>query len=231
MTSHEFPDDGDMSFDELQNLFDKETDGTLSPKDRETLAALLSQPANRSRYQAWVRVARAGAALSDARPAKGFTDRVMARLAEQPLPERESALQRFLAWCLRPRTLHWNPLALAGAGVLAAGALLLVPRVGPPAAIQTASAPVQAETGLARVRLVYHGPAKRVSVAGSFNAWSVDSAPMTEVRPGVWTADLPLAPGRYEYSFVLDGARWVPDPAAPVHVDDGFGQTNGRLEV
>lgn len=230
MKSHKFPDAGDMRLDELQDLFDKETDGTLFAKDREALQALLAQPANRLRYQTWVRVARAGAALSEARPAKGFTDRVMARLAE-PLSTRESPLQRFLVWCTRPRTLRWNPLALAGAGALAAGALFLIPRSGPPPDASPIASQAPSEAGLARVRLVYHGSARRVSVAGSFNAWSVDSALMTEVRPGVWTADLPLAPGRYEYSFVLDGSRWVPDPAAPVHVDDGFGQTNGRLEI
>jgi hypothetical protein len=32
-----------------------------------------------------------------------------------------------------------------------------------------------------------------------------------------------LAPGRYRYAFVLDGARWIADPGAPRAGGDDFG--------
>lgn len=53
--------------------------------------------------------------------------------------------------------------------------------------------------------------AKAVFLAGSFNDWSPTATPMTKDTRGRWTASLPLAPGRYEYKFVVDG-EWCCDP-------------------
>jgi hypothetical protein len=39
---------------------------------------------------------------------------------------------------------------------------------------------------------------------------------------------VPLAPGVYDYSFVVDGKRMVVDPYAP-RVADSFGGSNSRL--
>jgi 1,4-alpha-glucan branching enzyme len=53
---------------------------------------------------------------------------------------------------------------------------------------------------------------------------------MQESVDGVWTILVPLPPGVHDYSFIVDGERWVPDPYAP-QVDDGFGGVNSRLTV
>ena len=53
--------------------------------------------------------------------------------------------------------------------------------------------------------------AKAVFLAGSFNNWSPTASPMTKDKNGHWTASLPLAPGRYEYKFVVDG-EWCCEP-------------------
>src|SRR5205823_5942907 len=51
------------------------------------------------------------------------------------------------------------------------------------------------------------------------------------VRPGgVWAITRALPQGHHQYAFVVDGARWVPDPAAP-GVDDGFGRRNSMVAV
>ncbi len=42
---------------------------------------------------------------------------------------------------------------------------------------------------------------------------------------------MPLAPGRYQYAFVVDGRRFVADPAAPRAVDDDFGQPSSVVTV
>jgi cyclomaltodextrinase len=47
----------------------------------------------------------------------------------------------------------------------------------------------------------------------------------------VWTAVVPLAPGRYRYAFLLDGSHWVADPAAPAARDDEFGAASSVLTV
>ena len=69
--------------------------------------------------------------------------------------------------------------------------------------------------------------ASTVRLAGSFNGWK-PTYELREAAPGVWTALVPLDPGVYDYTFVVDGKQWVPDPYAP-QVDDSFGGTNSRL--
>jgi hypothetical protein len=70
--------------------------------------------------------------------------------------------------------------------------------------------------------------ATQVCLAGDFNQWRVCEAPMRRVGEGVWSLSLKLKPGRYEYMFVVDG-RWVTDPNAIAHADDGFGNRNAVL--
>jgi hypothetical protein len=74
------------------------------------------------------------------------------------------------------------------------------------------------------VRLVLFAPAaQQVAVAGTFNHWDPAATPLVRTgASGVWTATLTLPAGQHQYAFVVDGARWVPDPAAPA-VDDDFG--------
>jgi 1,4-alpha-glucan branching enzyme len=49
-------------------------------------------------------------------------------------------------------------------------------------------------------------------------------------RPGVWSVDVALPPGRHEYAFVMDGKRWSPDPAAD-RVSDDFGTESSVVVV
>ena len=59
--------------------------------------------------------------------------------------------------------------------------------------------------------------ATHVSVVGDFNAW--EEMPLAdEDNDGIWTASLPLEPGRYEYAFVIDGKWWGQDPLADEYV-------------
>ena len=78
----------------------------------------------------------------------------------------------------------------------------------------------------------FHAPdARQVSLAGSFNRWDPAAHLMTGPdRNGNWNLEIPLAPGRYEYLYLINGAEWVPDPAAP-SADDGFGGRNSVLDV
>jgi hypothetical protein len=72
--------------------------------------------------------------------------------------------------------------------------------------------------------------AKQVSVCGDFNAWATDAAPMKRDHAGHWETTLALAPGRYEYKFVVDG-EWVPDPLAHEQVWNYHGTLNSVIEV
>jgi hypothetical protein len=71
--------------------------------------------------------------------------------------------------------------------------------------------------------------ARTVELAGDFSHWS-PAYSMERTAPGVWTVVVPLAPGVHEYAFIVDGRKWVPDPAAPP-MPDGFGGINSRVAV
>jgi 5'-AMP-activated protein kinase regulatory beta subunit len=82
-----------------------------------------------------------------------------------------------------------------------------------------------------------HAPsAKEVFVAGTFNDWKADAAPLRQ-QNGDWTATLFLSPGRYEYKFVVDG-QWCCEPGCeqeyrgcPKCVPNELGTMNRVLEV
>ena len=79
------------------------------------------------------------------------------------------------------------------------------------------------------VRLALFEPdAKQVSVCGAFNGWS--TAALTRQADGEWETTLHLAPGRYEYKFLVDG-QWAPDPRARENVMNEFGTLNSVVEV
>ena len=48
--------------------------------------------------------------------------------------------------------------------------------------------------------------AKSVSIAGEFNNWDPQKTPLEKVTDKVWTCDLKLNKGKYEYKLVIDGA-------------------------
>jgi hypothetical protein len=129
-------------------------------------------------------------------------------------------------------------LAAAASLVVGLGGGLLLARQGAPAsALQPDGAaravvPASHASSMEPVRLVCYAPdAAQVSVAGSFNAWSVEAAPMRSVGGGLFAVELALPEGRHEYMFVVNGERWVTDPAAPFGTDDGFGQRNSVIEI
>lgn len=153
---------------------------------------------------------------------------VMARLGGRG-GARAEALWR---WFVRPAELRASPLlaaaALAAAIGVSAAVTSLIVRGGDPGAPTAARA---ASTVLVRFEL--RAPeAERVALAGSFNAWS-DSTLFFRRNPstGVWSVTVPLTPSEYEYLFVVDGERWIPDPEAHAQVDDGLGNVNSLIVV
>lgn len=71
-----------------------------------------------------------------------------------------------------------------------------------------------------------------VSVAGSFNGWNKDASPMRRVfGTERWVTTLPIAPGKHQYKFVLNGSEWIVDPKASRNEDDGAGNVNSILMI
>jgi 1,4-alpha-glucan branching enzyme len=99
---------------------------------------------------------------------------------------------------------------------------------GPAAIASGGTAKASPEDGAIALKLVAPG-AKQVCVAGSFNNWRASAAPLRR-HGGKWVGEIRVAPGRYEYLFVVDG-QWLPDPSANEQVPNPFGGFNSLLSV
>jgi len=171
-------------------------------------------------------VDRAPVALSAA-----FETRVMAEVRRRA----RSPIRRVWRGLVEPRDielrLRVRPWVVWGAALATAAAVALL-LTRPPQASEGAR-PVRVAAGdSVYVRFVLYAPtAQRVAVAGTFNQWDQHASPLARVGAGgVWAITLALPQGHHQYAFVVDGAQWVPDPAAP-GVDDGFGRRNSMVAV
>jgi diguanylate cyclase (GGDEF)-like protein len=68
-------------------------------------------------------------------------------------------------------------------------------------------------------------------VVASFNGWDVHADPMNAQEDGSFWVKVGLIPGTYEYKFVLNGEKWIADPAAPEAISDGYWGHNSILHV
>lgn len=163
------------------------------------------------------------------RASDGFEARVMAAVRT---PERSSVL----AWVVRPRVLRLSPLAGLAAAAGIALAVLSLDRAGfqreqPQVAVAPATAASVDTVQLVQFMLVAPN-AQTVSVVGDFNDWDPVATPLREAADaGVWTITVPLAAGRHQYVFMVNGNKWTPDPAAPLAVEDSFGMPNSVITV
>ncbi len=164
---------------------------------------------------------------------RGLDARVMAEIATISGPKTSpSAARRIFEWFIEPRTIRMNPI---GGLAVAAGVVAMIfvgSRVLAPGADQRAvGTGIQIET--TTVQFVLVAPdAETVAVVGDFNDWDVSATMLSQDRaPGVWSITVPLEPGRYRYSFLVDGTNWLTDPRAALAVADEFGRPNSVLTI
>ena len=63
-----------------------------------------------------------------------------------------------------------------------------------------------------RITLSFVAPqAREARLMGDFNGWNAKIHPMKRNDNGLWTKIVMLAPGTYEYKFLVDG-EWQNDP-------------------
>jgi hypothetical protein len=151
--------------------------------------------------------------------------RVMAAVRRRAASPRHRAWR----WFTAPSVPPWGLAAAAAAAILAfvlfRPASVAIPEEA--SLRETAAGPESVY-----VRFVLSAPrAQQVSLAGTFNRWDPNATPLVRVdEEGTWTVTVPLSAGQHQYAFIVDGQRWVPDPAAP-KVDDGFGRKNSVVSV
>ena len=163
----------------------------------------------------------AGTLLAESSAGASLESRVMARI-RRPLPSRA---RRILDWVVTP---HAIVLRLRPAWSLALAALVAVLTLfgtgngGPELGDQE---------GIAQFVGRFPG-ARSVHVLGTFNDWRPGSIALRdEDHDGVWRASVVLPAGTYEYMFVVDGERWVPDHLSERLVADDFGRENSVVIV
>ena len=70
-----------------------------------------------------------------------------------------------------------------------------------------------------------------VAVVGDFNDWDPSATPLRPASDSLWSVVVPLRPGRYRYTFVVDGTQWRRDPSAPRALEDDFGTPTSVITV
>jgi chromosome partitioning protein len=83
-----------------------------------------------------------------------------------------------------------------------------------------------------KAQFVFHGPkANRVLIVGNFNNWvRTGDYHMQRNDDGTWSKEILLAPGVYQYKFLVDD-EWMEDQNNPNVVEDPFGGRNSILEI
>ena len=144
-------------------------------------------------------------------------------------------------WLLRPRMFYMSPLAgmAVAAGLVAVitmSALQTVPNkdavvastelVLPDGFVTNVSAPAMYAAPFTYI----NRNAKSVSVVGSFNDWDATKNVLRQTSDSVWSTNIMLAPGRYEYQLRVDG-KLIADPAAQRSAESDFGAANSVMIV
>lgn len=77
------------------------------------------------------------------------------------------------------------------------------------------------------------GKDRQIYLAANFNNWN-PSDPKFLLKDddgdGIWSITVKLAPGTYQYKYVVEG-KWTQDTYAPSETADGFGGRNSQFDV
>lgn len=159
----------------------------------------------------------------DVPAAPASRSRIMARvraLAPQPAPRAAGPRWHLPHRARRRRGIAIPFLGLALPGL--AAAMLSVLLVRPPdrdaSSGITARVSVLSDTidatlrdTLRLVRFALRAPAgSRVALVGDFNGWAPSATPLaSDSLLALWSAVVPLGPGRHRYAFVVNDTQWV----------------------
>jgi hypothetical protein len=77
------------------------------------------------------------------------------------------------------------------------------------------------------------GKDRKIFLAGNFNDWKPSDEKFLmkdEDGDGIYSITVKLAPGSYQYKYVMEG-KWIQDTYAPEEAPDGYGGRNSKFEV
>ncbi len=216
----------------MKNMEDRYIDKELSPEEEKNF--LMSVEADPSLKERLLSLQRTVSLMEDVKkipPPPDFTEHVISKLPDSVYQERDRR-KKIYDFFFTPKILKWNMATAIVSFLLIVTTGLLVwtqiERNGDVPPLYQAAA-----KGTVPVRFsIYIPDAKNVSMVGDFNNWQTEDITLTErEKKGIWTVDIYLKPGRYNYMFLVDGQRWVTDPNADTLIDDGFGNKNAVIKV
>ena len=162
--------------------------------------------------------------LPEVPPPAGLRRGIMAQLR----PKRPGLWTRMRRFWFQPHTVTFVPVKWAP---LLAGLLLVavIPRLSTidRARELVAESPTHQQASLTLT--FEHPDARQVALIGTFNQWTPDGRVKTEKQGNLWIFHVNVAPGRYEYAFLVDGREVIADPRAAFRRHNGFGTPNAVI--
>ena len=144
-------------------------------------------------------------------------------------PKKTSWVRRITAWAKSPKTFTFTPMRVAPVAIAIIG-VLFVSGYWIHQQKEFRSYPAQAESRIPVVFNLSIPEAQAVAVVGTFNGWKPRGYEMQfNPEKKIWSLTVRLPEGRYEYAFLVDGQRVLPDPEASLYQDDGFGNENSVM--
>ena len=91
--------------------------------------------------------------------------------------------------------------------------------------------PTAVNSKMREVQFQIEAPAGRsVFLAGTFNNWDTTTIKLEPNGDGLYSGSILLAPGRYEYKFMVDDT-WHIDGQCQLWVSNAYGSLNSIVEV
>jgi 1,4-alpha-glucan branching enzyme len=84
------------------------------------------------------------------------------------------------------------------------------------------------KTGAVRLSIRANSGTRNVAVVGSFSDWK--PVRMRKQKDGSFVANVEVAPGSYEYKFIIDG-NWLVDPDNSAWALNPYGTLNSVMVV
>lgn len=214
-----------MNCQKIKKLLNSYIDKTLDADTAQQVEEhLKSCPACREMHLKLKQVVSALNSISPQPAPADFTQNIMAKISQKEIQIQSSFLDQLRKRASIPRFSFRLLGAVAATALLVFFAFTFI--FNTPDTPSICSAEVQFSIRIGDSK------AHTVTIAGDFNGWDPQANALEDPDgDGVWTTTLKLPPGRYEYMFVLDGEKWLPDPNALRYVKDGFGNRNAILEI
>ena len=154
-----------------------------------------------------------------------------ARIVRSLRPKRLSWFGRCRRWVSAPITVSFKPLT----AVMAAGLAIVSGGFYYHLAQHEMTAGPAAMHAVQRVPVLFRfkdRAAQSVSVIGTFNQWDPKGYEMAQdPGTGSWVLRIDLAPGKYDYVFLVDGKALAPDPLADISKADDFGHQSSVIFI